>query len=166
MGLVNRGFGTGLAPNNKTVISTTVEVFDGDGFGIGFIKSLARDDNRPTVDVRHLNKADAGRIVEQQPGIETYGLTATGFAMYEKNDTNLQSLLNRLPPASSGAGIFKTLNQQQIPFALRQEATHPATQATNVTYFLACMLLSFSETYDIGNTQVMQTCKIKPSYIE
>lgn len=163
MPLATRGYGVGLAPSNLTVIGTSVGVFDENGFEIGFIQSISRDDNRSTTKVRHLNKADAGRIIEQQPGVEEYSLSITGWGMYQKSDTNKQSLLNRLPV---GSGVFQTMNQQFIPFAIREEQTHPATGATNVTLFLGCMIVRFSEPVNIGTTAVTQSATVTPSWVE
>src|SRR5208282_3130195 len=109
MPLMIQGSGVGLAPSNVTVISTSVGLFDDLGFDIGFIQSISPSFDRATVKVRHLNKADAGRVIEQQPGVENYTMGVTSMALYEKNDTNQQSLLNRLPSDISGAGAFKCL---------------------------------------------------------
>jgi hypothetical protein len=166
MPLVIHGFGVGLAPSNLTVITTSVGVFDDQGFEIGLLQSINRDDSRPTIDVRHLNKADAGRIVEQQPGVETYALTVSGWMMYQKNDTSKQSLLNRLPSDVSGSGVFQVMNQQFIPFAIREDETHPATGATNVTNFLGCMLTSYSKPIPLTGTSVVETAHVKPSWVE
>jgi hypothetical protein len=166
MGLVIHGSGVGLAPSNQTVISTSVGVFDDLGFEIGFIQNIDRRDTRQTTVVRHLNKADAGRIVEQQPGVEDYELTVNGWMMYEKNDTNKQSLLNRLPSDVSGAGAFQVMNDQFIPFAIREEETHPSTGATNVTMYLGCMITQYSKPINISGSQIVETANVRPSWVE
>lgn len=166
MGLVIHGSGVGLDPKNQTVITTSVGVFDDLGFEIGLLQNINRDDNRPTIDVRHLNKADAGRIVEQQPGIETYSLTVNGWMMYQKNDAAKQSLLNRLPSDISGSGVFKVMNDQFIPFSIREEETHPSTNITNVTLFLGCMITSYSKPINLMGTSIVETAHVKPSWVE
>lgn len=163
MGLVIHGHGVGLAPSNQTVISTTVGVYDEDGFDIAYIQQINRNDSRPTTKVRHLNKADAGRIVEQQPGVEDYSMSVTGFALYQRNDADTRSLIARLP---TGSGAFKVMNQQNIPFTMREEETHPATNATNVTLYIDCMLNSFSKPINIGTTTITETATVTPSYVE
>jgi hypothetical protein len=163
MGLVKQGYGVGNAPSNRTVISTTVGVFDDDGFEIGFIQSIDRSDSRPTQKVRHLNKADAGRIIEQQPGVEDVTVNVNGWALYQKSDSDKQSLLNRLP---TGAGAFVSLNQQSIPFNIREEETHPATGAENVTLYLGCMLTSYSKPININTASIVERATVAVSYIE
>lgn len=165
-GLVVHGSGVGLAPQNLTVISTSVTVFDDLGFMIGFIQNIDRSDSRNTVVVRHLNGADAGRIVEQQPGVEDYELSVNGWMMYEKNDTNKQSLLNRLPSDVSGSGMFQVMNDQFIPFAITETEVHPSTKATNTTYYLGCMITSYSKPINVTGTSIVESAKVRPSWVE
>lgn len=162
-GLVIHGTGVGLATGNQTVISTSVGVFDEDGFDIGYINQINSNFTRPTTRVRHLNKADAGRTVEQQPGVEDFTLTVSGFALYQKNDSDKRSLIARLP---AGGGAFKVLNQQQVPFVVREEETHPATNATNVYVYMGCMINQYSRPVNVGTTTVTESATITPSWVE
>jgi hypothetical protein len=114
--------------------------------------------------VRHLNKADAGRIVEQVPGVENYGLSANSFALWNVSDTSRRGLMSRLVGPAGSA--FATLNQQQIPFSIRQVEEHPATKAQNVTLWMGCMLTSFSRPVAIGTATVAESCNITPSWLE
>lgn len=163
MGLVAHGSGVGLAPGNQTVISTTVDVFDEGGNNIGFISQLNRNDTRPVVPIRHLDSSDAGRILELQPGPETYQLTATGYALYNVAEDVGGSLLNRLP---QGAAAFKVMNDQSIPFTIEEAETHPATTIVNRTLFLGCMLNSYSKPLNIGSVTVTETAGITVSWVE
>jgi len=168
MGLVKHGYGVGLAPQNQVVISTAITVFDEQGNEIGFIQSLNRSDNRGTTPIRHLNKADAGRIIEQAPGVENYTLSASSFGLWNASDADRRSLINRLAGLGGpgGGGAFAVLNQQQIPFVIRQVEEHPATGAQNVTLFLGCMLTSFSRPVAVGTATISETSNITPSWVE
>ena len=164
MGLVKHGYGVGTAPDNQIVISTSITVYDEFGIEIGYIQSLNRNDARRTTPIRHLNKADAGRIIEQVPGVEEYGLSATSFALYNATDSDRRSILNRLPGSTGDA--FRTLNQQQIPFAIRQVEEHPATGKQNVILYLGCMLTSYVRPVSIGTMMITETASITPSWVE
>ena len=161
---VKHGYGVGLNSGNQVVISTAITVFDEGGLEIGFIQSLGRTDNRPVTALYHLNGADAGRIIEQVPGIGTYATVATSFGLWHLSDVDRRSLINRLP--GNAAAAFVVLNQQQVPFAIRQVEEHPSTGAQNVTLFLGCMLTSFSRPVAIGTATVSESCNIAVSWME
>ena len=165
MGLVaHGGKGNQLAPTNLTVISTSIGVFDENGAEIGFITSLDRSDTRSTQKIRHLNKADAGKPVEQQPMPEDFTLTVSGLSLYNNSPTDGGSILNRLPP---GAGGFQTLQDQAIPFTIREEETHPAVPSkTAATLYLGCMMTSFRKPISIGTITVAETASITPLWVE
>lgn len=164
MGLVKHGYGVGQSPDAQVVVSTAITVYDEQGIEIGFIQSLQRNDTRTTVPIRHLNKADAGRIVEQVPNVENYTLSASSFGLWNVSSTSRRSLLNRLP--GSGSEAFVVLNQQQIPFVIRQVEEHPATGIQNVTLWLGCMLTSFNRPVNVGTATISETCNITPSWVE
>ncbi len=163
MGLVQHGSGVGLAPDNQTIISTTVDIFDEEGNNIGFVNSINRNDTRGVFPIRHLDSADAGRILELQPQVENYTLTVTGFALFNVSDVDRGSLLNRLP---ADAKAFKVLNDQVVPFVMEQTETHPSTGATNTTVYLGCMLTSFSRPINVGNATVTETAAVTVSWVE
>ena len=166
MGLVNFGVGVGLAPENDVIISTSVDVFDDSGFNIGFLTSLNRNDTRDTQEVRHFDSADAGRILEQAPGVERYSLTASGWALYDRSITDKRSLLNRLPQGVVGSRTFRVLNDQKIPFALQEEETHPGSGIKTTVFYLGCYLTSFSKPIAIGTATITENCNIKPSWVQ
>lgn len=163
-GLVNHGSPVGLAPQNQSVISTSIGIFDDGGDDLGYIQSLSPTFARGTTVVYHLNKADAGRGIEQQPQIEKYTLTATGMALYNKTPDNRGGVVNRLVGVT-GAGIV-VLNDQQIPFNLRQEETHPGNELTNVTLYLGCMATSLGRPVNIGTISVIETAGITALWVE
>lgn len=163
-GLVSHGSPVGLAPQNQAVISTSIGIFDDAGDDLGYIQSLSPTYNRGTTVIYHLNKADAGRGVEQQPSIEKYTLTASGFALYNQTPNNRGGVINRLVGVT-GAGIV-VLNDQQIPFNIRQEETHPSNNLTNVTLYLGCMGTSLGRPVNIGTVSVMETVGITALWVE
>jgi len=164
MGLTKHGSGVGLAPQNQAVISTSIGIFDDGGDDLGYIQSLTPNYARGTTVVYHLNKADAGRGVEQQPNKETYTLSATGMSLYNKAPNNRGGIINRLVGVS-GAGIV-VLNDQQIPFNIRQEETHPGNGLTNVTLYLGCMATSLGRPVNIGTVSVIETANITALWVE
>ena len=164
MGLVSQGNKNGNAPSNLVVVTTGISVFDQVGLEIGYIENLDRTDNRPTTLIKHLNKADAGRSVEQVPGIEGYTLSASGYALYNSSNAKRRSIINRL--VGSEADAFVTMAQQTTPFAIRQEETHPATLFTQITYFLGCMLTNYSRPVSIGTVTIAEKVNITAMYIE
>lgn len=163
-GLVSHGSGVGLAPSNQTVISTGISIYNDDGDDLGFIQSLSPTYSRGTTVVYHLNKGDAGRGVEQQPQIEKYTLTATGFSIYNKSINDRGGVVNRLV-GINGAGIV-VLNNQQIPFNIRQEEVHPGNGQNNVTIYLGCMATSLGRPVNIGTISVIETVGITALWVE
>lgn len=163
-GLVSHGSPVGLAPQNQAVISTSIGIFDDDGDDLGYIQSLSPTYARGTTVVYHLNKADAGRGVEQQPQIEKYTLTATGMSLYNKAPNNRGGVINRLV-GINGAGIV-VLNDQQVPFNIRQEETHPGNGLENVTLYLGCMATSLGRPINIGTVSVIETAGITALWVE
>jgi hypothetical protein len=163
MPLQTRGDGVSIPTSNQVVISTSVDVLDDLGFNIGFIQQLTRNDSRPTTPVRHLDSIDAGRILEQAPGVEDDTLNFTGLALYNTGVDN-RSLLNRLP-GSAGSG-FKSLNSNSIPFEVTEAWTHPTTGLTGSTLFGDVLLTTYSRPVNIGTATISETAAGRVTFIE
>lgn len=145
------------------VISTTVDVLDDEGFNIGFLQSISRTDARPTESVRHLDASDAGRILEQAPGVETNTLNLTGFALYNSG-VDRRSLLNRVVGANSAP--FRSLNSQQLPFEITEQWTHPASNARGQTLYGDCMLTNYTRPVNIGTVTITETANATATWVE
>lgn len=163
MAIQTRGDGVSIPESNQVVISTTVDVLDDEGFNIGFLQNINRTDDRPTDAIRHLDASDAGRMLEQAPGVENNTLTLTGFALYNTG-VNRRSLLNRIIGASSSP--FRSLNSQQIPFEITEQWTHPASNARGQTLYGDCMLTNYSRPVNIGNITISETANVKCTWVE
>jgi len=163
MPLVTRGDGVSLPESNQAIISTSVDVFDQDGFNLGFLESMTRTDARPTTPIRHLDARDAGRIIEQAPQPETVTLAVTGFALYNRSQFR-NSIMHRLPGAA-GAN-FRSLNSQGIPFELVEEWEQPATRVRGRNVYLDCYLTNYTRPVNIGTVTIAETANITVSYVE
>lgn len=163
MAIQTRGDGVSIPESNQVVISTTVDVLDDQGFNIGFIQQISRTDARPTTPIRHLDSSDAGKILEQSPGVETNQLNVTGLALYNLG-TDRRSLLNRM--VGSGSSKFRSLNSQQLPFELSERWTHPATRLAGETLYGDCMLTNYTRPVNIGTVTITETANITATWIE
>jgi hypothetical protein len=167
-GLVEQlGDGVGIPESNQAAISTSIDILDEHGNNIGYLTSLNRRDSRPVDSVRHLNAADAGRKLEGAPHVEEVTVDVTGFALYPKDKTSRNSLLNRLPQAVDGASAFKSLNSQKIPFILMEKTIHPANpNKVQVTTYVGCWLTAYSKPTNIGTATIAETASIWVQAIE
>lgn len=161
------GAGTGLPKENKSIVSTGIDILDNDGNIIGFLSQINRDDTRGVDRIRHLNLADAGRTLELVPHPADTVLRVTGFALYDKTETDRKSLLNRIP--GSTAAAFKHLNQQYEYFNIRVKETHPnlspsAAVPSEIKY-IGCLLSSYSHPINLGTMTIAEVCAITVSYV-
>lgn len=163
MAIQTRGDGVSIPTSNQVVISTTVDVLDDEGFNIGFIQTINRTDARPTELIRHLDASDAGRILEQSPGVETNTLNLTGFALYNSG-VDRRSLLNRMVGARSSP--FRSLNSQQIPFEITEQWTQPASNARGQTLYGDCMLTNYTRPVNIGAVTITETANAAVTWVE
>lgn len=161
--LQTRGDGVSIPEKNMVVISTSVDVLDDLGNNIGFLQQISRTDRRDTTMVRHLDSTDAGRMLEQAPGVETNELNVTGLALYSIS-SDKRSLLNRM--AGSGSAKFKSLNSQQLPFEVTERWTHPATGRVGETLYGDCVILNYSRPVNIGTATITETCNIRATWVE
>ncbi len=163
MPIQTRGDGVSIPEANQVVISTTVDVLDDEGFNIGFLQAVNRTDARPTESIRHLDASDAGRILEQSPGVETNTLNLTGLALYNTG-VDRRALLNRVAGAASAP--FRSLNSQQIPFEITEQWTHPASQARGETLYGDCMLTNYTRPVNIGTVTITETANVTATWVE
>lgn len=182
--LMSRGYGVGLPPKNKAVISTTANILI-NGIQVGFVTNITPTHNRRMEYLRHLNADDAGRAVEQAPSPEDLAVNVQGFALYNKSSSIRKTLLNRLSAGAESSpgdlnkdgdapGFFTSLNQQHIPFDMVREWAHPhgdaadgqGSVAANGVVFVECYLTSFSSPLNIGTVTVAETAAVQPTVIE
>ncbi len=151
-GIVTQGSSVGIPAENRAVITSTVDLFDTDGFNIGFITQITAAHARNVQRLRHLNSADAGRVIESAPSPEDINLSATGFNLYDKTAEDKQSLISRLP-GRAGAR-FKTLNDQKDAFLLKILETHPTSGLTNQSTYLGCWMTSYNRPINIAGATI------------
>lgn len=174
-GLIRLGDGVGLAESNRSVISTSIDLYDQNGNLVGYATQANRTDNRTVERVRHLSSSDAGRTIEQAPGPEDVSLDVNGFALYNTPQLDGQfphySLAARLSkgtdlPAIGGEYLFKSINSQRTPFNLRVEEVHPQTQARSITVYFNCMLLTYTKPMNLGAITLAETCRIQVGQVD
>jgi hypothetical protein len=173
-GLVKYGDGVGLADSNKAVISTSIDIYDENGYLVGFALSIDRTDARTVTRMRHLSSQDAGRTIEQAAQPENVDITIGGYSLYNApgvSDVPHFSLAGRVSKGTgedrfSAAYIFKSINSQRIPFNLKVVETHPATGAEGVIYYMGCMLTRWSKPTNLNNLWVVETANIQASWVD
>jgi len=167
--LTKFGSGVGTQSSHKTVITTSIDIF-ADGKKIGFAQDINETCDRPTTRIRHLNASDAGRVIEQAPGVEDISLSVTGFAVYNKADTLIQQLAGFTNTGKDG-GVIKCLNDQKIPFEIKKVTKHPseyasAEDAETVELFGGCMITRYSRPISLGGVTISDSVDINVSYKE
>jgi len=160
---IELGHGVGIDKDAKALISTSIDIFDQEGNKIGFCMSCNRTDGRAVNRIRHLDSADAGRVVEMQPNPTDVNLEVTGYALYNDGNTR-QGLLNRLPGAA--AAQFVALDQQSQLFNIVVKETHPLTGAVNATYYYGCMLTRYSKPVAIGTINVVESASVAVAWVD
>ena len=160
---IELGYGVGLAKDNKVVITTSIDIFDNEGNKIGYCTSISRTDARGVERIRHLDSADAGRVIELQPRPSDVTLAVTGFALYN-DGSKRKGLLNRLP--GNAAQQFVDLNQQTESFTIKVVETHPATGAITKTYYYGCMLSAYAHPINLTGANVAETATVMVAWID
>lgn len=157
----NPNAGVSVPEGHQTALATSWDIIDHDGKNVGYITSFGSTDNRPVTAVRHINSADAGRIVEAAPSPATKTLSATGFALYNTKDSRLIQRIG----GSVTQKAMRTLEEQSIPFNIIEQVVHPATkQVVDQTVYHDCLLTSHSRPINIGTALVSETASIFVSW--
>ena len=156
-GAQNADAGVSIPESNRTVVSTSIDIFDHDGNNIGYIQSIAPSQTRNVTAVRHINAIDAGRIVEAVPSPANYTMNVNGFALYDNQNDG--SLIQRIG-GSITAQAMKSLEEQSIPFNIVITETHPATGVDAKTVYHDCWLTNYSHPVNIGTALIAETASI------
>jgi len=155
---VLRGDGVSFPAKNRVISSSTLDIYDDQGFIIGFITNFNESDNRPITRIRHLSSHDAGRVIEMSPGVEDVSITVNGYSLYNVNLTEKGSLIHRL---GSAMRALKSLQSQAEPFNLVRTETHPSTNEENKDVYFDCWISAFSRSRDVGRLVQMDNCTIQ-----
>jgi hypothetical protein len=150
-GLIQRGDGVSFSSENRVVSSTTYDIYDDEGYVIGYIVEVSEGQNRPVSRLRHLNSSDAGRVIGMVPSPADFTLNVNGYSLYGKSQTNQKSLIHRL---GSTAAALKSIQSQIAGFNFVATETHPSTDEQNKTWYYDCWMTSFSKGRSIN--QVVQ----------
>lgn len=153
-----RGDGVSFPAINRVVNAARIDILDDEGFRIGYVQQLQETLQRPVTRIRHLNSLDAGRTIEQAPGVEEASITLSGYSLYDKSLTDRGSLIHRLGGAMATA---KSLLGQGTSFNLVMLETHPATGEQVKTRFLNCWITQYSRTRTINQVVQVDTCSIQ-----
>jgi len=165
--LTKFGSGVGVGSTHQTVITTSIDIY-ANGEKIGFAQDINETSDRPTTRIRHLNAKDAGRVIEQAPGVEDISLTITGFAVYNKANSLIQQLAGRDNFGKAG-GVIKCLNDQKIPFDIKKVTLHPSLGAEDketVEKFGGCMITRYSRPIGLAGVTISDSVDINVSYKE
>ncbi len=161
-GAQNAAAGVSIPESHRTVISTSIDIFDHDGNNIGYIQSITPSQTRNVTPVRHINSIDAGRIVEAAPGPANYTMNVNGFALYDAQNDG--SLIQRIG-GSVTAQAMKSLEEQSIPFNIVITETHPATGNETKSVYHDCWLTNYSHPVNIGSALIAETATIFVTWI-
>lgn len=167
-GLQARGDGVLIPETNRAVISTSVDVLDDLGRNIGFLQQISRTDARAMTPIRHLDSIDAGKMIEQSPGVELNTLNITGYALYNL-DTTRSSLLNRITSREGPrqGNLFKSLNSQFLPFQLIERWTQPSnTTLVGETLYGDCYLTNYTRPVSIATVNIVETANVQATWVE
>lgn len=174
-GLIGLGDGVSVNESNRTVVSTSYDVYDEDGRLVGYCTAISRTDTRTVTKVRHLSSSDAGRVIEQVPAPEDVTIDVTGYALYNTPDLtgdvphySLAARLTKGMGANVGGGVylFKSINSQRIPVTIRQEEVHPVTGAVDLVYYHGCMITNYTKPQNLGTTTVAETVKMQVAWVD
>lgn len=155
---VIRGDGVSFPAKNRIVNSSTLDIYDDEGYIIGFITNFDEQGNRPITRIRHLSSQDAGRVIEMSPGVEEISINVQGYSLYNINLAERGSLIHRF---GSAMRTLKSLQSQGTPFNLVRKETHPATGETNKDIYFDCWMSQQSKARDIGRLVQMDRATIQ-----
>lgn len=162
---VQNGYVKSLTPEAQTqnqkgsvLLSTSIDIIDENGFGIGYITQINDNDARPATKARALGAADAGRAIEHIPGVSDLTMTVTGFALYNRQEDG--SVVQRMA-GGNAKKAFKMLQEQKIGFKILEVERDPTTgKVTDATEYLDCWFTSKGKPINIGQASIMETANI------
>lgn len=157
--LIQRGDGVSFPRTNRVINAAVIDILDDEGFRIGYITQAQETLQRPVTRIRHLNSLDAGRTIEQAPGVEELSLTLSGYSLYDKSITERGSLIHRLGGPMEAA---KSLMGQAVPFNLVMVEVHPGSAETVTTRWINCWVTNYQRTRSIQNVVQVDsvTCQV------
>lgn len=146
--------------------TTQITVLDEAGEEVGYIQDLTETQDRAVEPIRHLNAADAGRIVQGVPRPANYTVSVTGFAIYKQAADLEGSVLSRLVANSGNANkLMKSLEEQKIPFFIKVETVNPNGLNSTTVYHM-CWITRYSRPYSINNAFIAETADIFVGYVD
>lgn len=153
--------GVANSVNSNMQLSTSIDIIDQDGNGIGFIKQFSERHVRPTTLVRQLSAKDAGVPIEQAPGVYTITLDVQGFAIKERQVDG--SLIRRIGGASTRRAM-KVLTEQKFGFSLLYVEREPTSLiALDAVILLDCWLNNYTKTTTVDQALIAESASITVS---
>lgn len=167
------GFPGLKVPERNRIIVTPAITILSEGQEIGFITDITPETTRRVERIRHLNFADAGRIVEQVPAPSDFTLRVNGFSLYAS------TLMARISGQRTGdeetpdvtetdpGGIILVENWlDSLLFDVNWVIKHPTKDNVNYTVIFGdCVMVSHSQTVSIRNLYVTATATIQPTWL-
>lgn len=158
-----RGDGVNFPAANRVVNSSTLDIYDDEGFIIGFVTNFDDQYNRNVTRIRHLSSEDAGRVIEMAPGTEDVSINVQGYSLYNINIAERGSLIHRF---NSALSTMKSLQSQAAGFNLVRKEVHPSTGETNKTIYYDCWFSQSSRARDIGRLVQMDRATIQVAQVD
>lgn len=146
-----------------------------DGDIVGFIMQMDENQSSRVERIRHLNFADAGRIVEQIEGPVDYTLNIRGFVLYASN------VLGRATGQATGAEESPTFPESAGTTGsmisclewvskkrpdITTEFIHPGNPDVKfeITYY-KCAITGKSSTISLADLYITETVNLQPTYV-
>ena len=158
MAQILRGDGVNFPSKNRVISSSSLDIYDDEGFIIGFVTNFDEQMTRQMTRIRHLSSRDAGRVIEMSPGTEDISLNVNGYSLYDLSLTSKGSLIHRL---GSAMRAMKSLVSQAEAFNLVRIETHPSSGEQVRDVYYDCWLSNFSRMRDIGRLVQMDRATIQ-----
>lgn len=145
-----------------------------DGRIVGFIMQMDENQTARVERIRHLNFADAGRIIEQIEGPVDYTLNVRGFVLYASNvlarvsgeATGAEETPSFPSPGTSGSIIPSMEWVSKKRPDITTEFVHPGNPSVKyeITYH-KCAITSKSSTVSLADLFITETVNMQPTYV-
>lgn len=163
--------GLNLPSSNRIIVGPLVTVFI-NGEEIGFITDLNYDVARRGERIRHLNFADAGRIVEQVPAPSDFTLRATGFSLYTSTvlgriagiKTGSDQDTAEVPPDGGIIVVPEWLDR--LRFDVQEIVKHPNKDNSSYAIIYGdCLVTNYTRPVSVGRIFISENVTLQPTWL-
>jgi len=155
-----------LRAEDKVALTTQYSILDEEGNEIGYITDLNENQTRTVEPVRHLNAADAGRILQGVPRPADFTVDVTGFYIYKQAAYIEGSTIARLIQNSGNAYLLmKSLEEQKVPFRIKATIENPNGE-DSITVYHGCWITRYTKPFSINQAYAAETVSLFVAYID